>query len=58
MSEPQVHSPDHPANERFLDFAHSELVSALKIENHARDFDSKFRVASRNFDSKFRLEIS
>jgi len=38
VSEPQVHSPDHPANERFLDFSHSELGSALKIENHSRDF--------------------
>ena len=37
MTDPAFHSPDHPDNQRFIEFARLEMGSALKIDNFSRD---------------------
>lgn len=38
MSHFEFHSPDHPDNLQFVDFAQREMGSEVQIENYSRDF--------------------
>src|SRR5262245_16023174 len=38
MSEPAIHSPTHPDNQHFVEFARRQLGSRLRIDNFSRDF--------------------
>ncbi|GEM_PF-1167830 len=38
MTKPAFHSPEHPDNQQFVDYAQRQIGSAVQIENRSRDF--------------------
>ena len=38
MSELALHSPEHPDNQQFVDYAQRQMGSAVQIDNRSRDF--------------------